>query len=115
MGLLIVLAALLFVSDAGITQAQAKPAHAKASHTKAAGSAKHHARATHKKVGKKTAAKAKTGPAPSLTIVSKTPNDAPDFDFQARIEEAQALVGKQPVLKDDIQADAQGKLTHFVW
>lgn len=60
---------------------------------------------------KKTAAR-KT---PSLVIVSKAPNDAPDFDYQARIAEAQALAARQPVLKDDIQIDGQGKLSHFVW
>jgi hypothetical protein len=51
----------------------------------------------------------------SLVIVSKAPNDAPDFDYQDRIEEAQALAAKQPVLKDDIQIDKEGKLSHFVW
>jgi hypothetical protein len=51
----------------------------------------------------------------SLVIVSKAPNDAPDFDYQDRIEEAQALAAKQPVLKDDMQIDGRGKLSHFVW
>jgi len=50
-----------------------------------------------------------------LTIVSKPPNDAPDFDYQARIQEAQALVDRQPVLKTDMQFDGQGNLAHFVW
>jgi len=62
----------------------------------------------------KKAAKRKA-PAPSLVIVSKAPNDAPDFDYQNRIEEAQALAAKQPVLKDDMQFDGGGNLTHFVW
>jgi len=57
----------------------------------------------------------RAAPKPSLVIVTKTPNDAPDFDYRDRIQEAQELVAKQPVLKDDIQVDAQGKLTHFVW
>jgi hypothetical protein len=52
---------------------------------------------------------------PSLALVSKQANDAPDFDFQSRIAEAQALVAKQPILKDDMQFDAAGNLTHFVW
>ncbi len=51
----------------------------------------------------------------SLAIVTKTPTNAPDFDFQTRIEEAQALAAKEPVLKDDMQFDMDGKLSHFVW
>src|SRR5579862_6280444 len=51
----------------------------------------------------------------SLVIVTKAPNDAPDFDFQDRIQQAQALIAQQPVLKDDIQIDKDGKLSHFVW
>ena len=37
-----------------------------------------------------------------------------DFDYQARIQEAQGLVAKQPVLPGDIQVEA-GQLSHFVW
>ena len=51
----------------------------------------------------------------SLAIVSKAPNNAPDFDYQPRIGEAQALAASQPVLKDDMQFGKDGKLTHFVW
>lgn len=51
----------------------------------------------------------------SLVIVTKTPNDAPDFDYQGRIQQAQALIAQQPVLKDDMQIDKDGKLSHFVW
>jgi hypothetical protein len=58
---------------------------------------------------------AKKSPPQSLTIVTKAANDAPDFDYQARIEEAQALVDRQPVLKTDMQFDGQGNLAHFVW
>ena len=55
-------------------------------------------------------------PAPgSLVIISKTPNDAPDFNYQNRIEEAQALAAKQPVLKDDMVYGKDGTLSHFVW
>jgi hypothetical protein len=52
--------------------------------------------------------------APQLTIVSKAPNDAPDFDYLDRVREAQALVAKQPVLKDDMRLDTAGRLSHFV-
>ncbi|HEX4635255.1 MAG TPA: hypothetical protein VH189_03680 [Rhizomicrobium sp.] len=51
----------------------------------------------------------------SLAIISKMPTDAPDFDYQDRVQEAQALAAKQPVLKDDMQFDQDGKLSHFVW
>jgi hypothetical protein len=54
-------------------------------------------------------------PRPSLTIVSKTPNDAPDFDYRSRIHEAQVLIAKQPVLTDDMQIDDKGALSHFSW
>ena len=111
MGLLIASGALLFVLEASGTQARATVTHAK-HHTHAV-----HKKAAHKaasKPAKKVAAKPK-GPAPSLAIVIKAPNDAPDFDYRDRIEEAQALVAKQPVLKDDIQVDSNGKLSHFVW
>jgi hypothetical protein len=54
-------------------------------------------------------------PKPSLAIVSKPPNNAPDFDYQDRIQQAQALVAKQPVLKDDMPLDKEGRLSHFVW
>ena len=88
------------------------PAQAAAHH-------KHHARTVHKKIPavppKPVAARKPAAPARSLAIISKAPNDAPDFDFQDRIEEAQALVARQPVLKDDMQFDADGNLAHFVW
>jgi hypothetical protein len=51
----------------------------------------------------------------SLALVSKPANDAPDFDYQDRIALAQALIAKQTVLKDDMQVDDKGALTHFVW
>jgi hypothetical protein len=51
----------------------------------------------------------------SLSLVSKKPNDAPDFDYRQRIGDAQALLSAQAVQKDDIQLDAQGGLTHFTW
>jgi len=111
LGLLIASGAFLFVFGTSVGHARATETHAK-----------HHAHATHKKPAhkaaakpaKKTAAKRK-GPAPSLAIVIRAPNDAPDFDYRDRIAEAQALVARQPVLKDDIQVDRNGKLSHFVW
>jgi hypothetical protein len=60
------------------------------------------------------AAKFRAAPA-SLALVSKPGNDAPNFDFTKRIAEAQTLVAKQPVLKGDMQVDAAGNLTHFIW
>jgi hypothetical protein len=54
-------------------------------------------------------------PRPSLAIVSKIPNDAPDFDYRSRIHEAQVLIAKQPVLSDDMQIDDKGMLSHFSW
>jgi len=74
---------------------------------------RHHARTAHKKVVTVTAKR--KGPAPSLAVVSKAPNDAPDFDYQDRVQEAQELAEKQPVLKDDMQFDQYGKLIHFTW
>jgi hypothetical protein len=65
-------------------------------------------------VAKKVAV-AKPKRATSLAIVTKAPNDAPDFDYQDRITEAQTLAEQQPVLKDDIQTDTDGKLSHFTW
>jgi len=67
-----------------------------------------------KKKAKKTARKANRAPMP-LVIVSKPANNAPDYDFQDRIEEAQALAAKQPVLKDDMQFDRAGNLARFTW
>lgn len=91
------------------------PTHARAT-------TQHHKTHAHTVKAKKAPAKKATAkeaaskrPAPSVVIVSKTPNDAPDFDYQARIQQAQDLAAKQPVLKDDMQFDQTGKLSHFVW
>ena len=105
LGLLIASGAFLFVFGTSVGQARATETHAKHHAT--------HKQATHKPA-KKVAAKPK-GPPPSLAIVIRAPNDAPDFDYQDRIQEAQALVAKQPVLKDDIAVDRAGRLSHFVW
>ncbi len=51
----------------------------------------------------------------SLALVSKKPNDAPDFDYRQRIHDAQVLLAVQPILKDDMQFDTQGALSHFTW
>jgi hypothetical protein len=67
----------------------------------------------HKPAHKKVA-RAKQ-PAVSLTLVSKKPNDAPDFDYRQRIHEAQVLLAAQPLQADDMQMDAQGGLSHFNW
>ena len=66
--------------------------------------------ATKKPIRKKAAAKPV-----SLALVSKKPNNAPDFDYRPRIHEAQALLAAQPVLADDMQFDSQGGLSHFAW
>src|SRR5882757_5607374 len=71
--------------------------------------------ATQKKAAAAVKNMARKRAAPSLVIISKIPNDAPDFDYQDRIQQAQALIAKQPVLKDDMQFDKDGKLSHFVW
>jgi hypothetical protein len=51
----------------------------------------------------------------AFALVTKTPNDAPDFDYRARIEQAQALLRAQPVLNDDMKIDGKGNLSHFTW
>jgi hypothetical protein len=58
---------------------------------------------------------AKAAKTPAAVIVSKQHTDPKDFDYQPRIQEAQDLVAKQPVLPGDMQVDASGKLTHFTW
>jgi len=70
--------------------------------------------AVKRKPVKKIARKAAKKSAP-LVIVSKAPNNAPDFDYQDRIEQAQALAEKQPTLPGDMTFDARGNLTRFVW
>ncbi|OAI42398.1 hypothetical protein AYO42_02505 [Rhizomicrobium sp. SCGC AG-212-E05] len=71
--------------------------------------------AVRKKATRKAAArKAKPKPAQSLAITVKPPNDAPDFDFTDRIEQAQALAARAPVLPGDMVVDG-GDLSRFVW
>ena len=91
----------------------------------AAAPAKHHAthkaHATHKKTaarkssGKKTASAHPHISEKALAIVTKPANDAPNFDYQERIQEAQDLLAKQPVQPGDMDVDVTGQLTHFVW
>lgn len=120
MGLLIAVGALLFVCDAapaGAVAAVAQEKHSKpavpkkaTAHKKASGktqAAKKSTR-TRKAVAQRKAAQ-------PLVIVSKTPNDAPDFDFQDRIQQAQELVAKQPVQPGDMEIDSSGNLSRFVW
>src|SRR5258706_1328587 len=103
-------AASALVLALGMGRVQARAAHAK-----------HHAHAVHKKPAHKkaagpAAAKGKVAiQAPAVVIVSKPPAEARDFDYQARIQAAQALVAKQPVLPGDIQVDGARRLSHFTW
>jgi hypothetical protein len=80
----------------------------------------HHTQKTtgHKPSGHKGARKVvarNIKPEPSLAITIKTPNDAPDFDYTDRIQEAQALVAKQPLLPGDMVVDGAGRLSQFNW
>ncbi|MBA2590542.1 MAG: hypothetical protein H0U98_18170, partial [Alphaproteobacteria bacterium] len=123
LGLLVALGALAFAFDttAADATAAAKKHHASASHKKPAVARK---QASHKKsrklatVGKKgrnvetATVRAKSIPTPVITV--KAPNDAPDFDFQPRIQEAQGLAAKQPVLPGDMVVSGN-TLTSFNW
>jgi hypothetical protein len=102
--------ALLLMMGIGIGGAQAKPVPQKC--TTSCGATHALVQATKISLRHKAKAPAK---AVSLALVSKKPNDAPDFDYRQRIHEAQALLTAQPVQKDDMQLDAQGGLAHFNW
>ena len=110
LGLLIALGVLTFAFDAGPATAAAKKHHAA------------HKSSTHRPVrqakdGKshgKLAKATKSGPIQQAVITTKTHVEAPDFDFQPRIEEAQALAAKQPVLPGDMVVSG-GSLTSFNW
>jgi nitrogen fixation protein FixH len=86
-GLLIALGVLTFVWDSGSAGAAAK----ERSHTAKSSAHKSSAKkqATRKKARK--VATRKAAKTQSLAITTKPPNDAPDFDFSKRIEDAQAL------------------------
>lgn len=123
MGRLVVAGAFLLMLGMGLG-----PAHATAPRHHHA--QKHHAHVTHRHTSKHSRRKevrshkkkeesvrvtARRVREPSLAIIEKPPNDAPDFDYQPRIQEAQALLEKQPVLPGDMEVDGEGRLTHFVW
>lgn len=94
----------------------AKPSHAKPSkatrHARAKAAKKSAARQSVRKASRKTASRKH---ARSLAITIKAPNDAPDFDFTGRIQQAQALAEKQPVLPGDMVVDGAGNLSRFTW
>jgi len=91
----------------------------------AAAAKKHHAAhkssAHHKKAAvasgkkhRKGRVAAKAGPVRQAVITVKPHEDAPDFDFQPRIQEAQALAAKQPVLPGDMVVRGND-LASFNW
>ena len=104
----LMIAAAMFAAGTGF--AHASPAVAPGAQT----SVEKTVVAAKRKPVKKTVRKAAKKSAP-LVIVSKAPNDAPDFDYQDRIEQAQALAEKQPTLPGDMTFDSKGNLTRFVW
>lgn len=101
MGLLSALGALLLIPALHSTCARAEvaPAQRPAPSDRQKPAGKHKAKAA----------------AHSLVIVTKAPNNSPDFDYQDRIQQAQALIAQQPVQNDDMQIDKDGKLSRFVW
>ena len=110
----VLIGALFLISGMGaaVSASHAAPAakhhkaHKASSHKKSASSAR----------GKKVAAKhGKHISEAALQIITKPANDAPNFDYQDRIQEAQELLAKQPVQPGDMDVDAQGNLTHFTW
>lgn len=83
-----------------------------------AGPARPHKAASHKVASRKIKSVkviARRIAPPSLAITIKAPNDAPDFDYTDRIQDAQELLAKQPVLPDDMVVDGAGNLTRFTW
>lgn len=87
-------------------------AHKSSAHHKKPAVSKH---ASAKRHGKGRIAKAaKAGPVRQAVITVKPHEDAPDFDFQPRIQEAQALAAKQPVLPGDMVVRGND-LASFNW
>ena len=114
MGLLIALGALTFAFDssAGANAAAAKHhGHAARSTARKLPAVPRLAKGKH---SSRHVAAAKTKPVQQAVITTKPPNDAPDFDFQPRIQEAQALAAKQPVLPGDMVVSG-GSLASFNW
>lgn len=102
----------------GATAVSAPPARAAAKHHshKAAHAGSHKKKSAASAKGRRLAGRhVKHISEAALQIISKPANDAPDFDYQDRIQEAQALIAKQPVQPGDMVVDAAGNLTHFVW
>jgi hypothetical protein len=114
LGLLIAIVGLLVVLDTSSDASAAAHGkhHARHAHAKSAKPVRH---AASRKGARKVAARKATVVAPSLAITIREPNDAPDFDYTDRIQEAQALVAKQPVQPGDIVVDGAGNLSHFIW
>lgn len=115
LGLLFILGAFIFAAGPGSTSARAADGDATQAEPAVPQTA---SMVTPNPVAPKPVARARAAKrkaSPSLAIVTKAPNNAPDFDYQSRIQEAQALIAKEPVLKDDIQLDGNGGLSHFVW
>lgn len=97
--------------DAGAA-AKHHAAHRSSAHREKAAVSK---QASGKKHGKSRIAKAaKAKPVQQAVITVKPHEDAPDFDFQPRIQEAQALAAKQPVLPGDMVVSGN-QLTSFNW
>lgn len=107
LGLLIALGVLSFAVDTNGAMAATKRHHAV--HKKAA-VPKH---AAHRKSSRKLAKASRIKSQP-VVIVTKAPNDAPDFDFQPRIREAQELAARAPVLPGDMVMEG-GNLARFNW
>lgn len=104
----LMIAVVLTAPDAGAAAKKHHAAHRSSAHHKkaAVASGKH---------GKGRLAKAtKAGPVQQAVITVKPHEDAPDFDFQPRIQEAQALAAKQPVLPGDMVVSGN-QLTSFNW
>jgi hypothetical protein len=118
-GLLIALGVLTFACDLGSAGASAATSAKKHSQSVKSSAAKKPVvkkkQASRKKATRKTAArKAKPAKTQSLAITTKPPNDAPDFDFTDRIEQAQELAAHAPILPGDMVVDG-GNLSRFVW
>src|SRR3569623_2971784 len=109
LGLIIAVAGLLFVLDT--TAASASAATHKKQHAASAKAGKH---SSHKSASRKGKTVARKAPEP-VVITIKAANDAPDFDFTDRIQQAQDLVEKQPVLPGDMVVVRAWNLTSYTW
>jgi len=110
LGLLIAIAGFAFVFH---TSADASAAAHKKHHAAPAKAAKH---TTHKSASRKTKSKTVARKAPEPVVITiKAANDAPDFDYTDRIQQAQDLVEKQPVLPGDMEVNSAGNLTGYTW